>query len=305
MAHLTTTIPKLGREGYEWIESGLSDSGVPDQYTVVFGEISHEDQRNRDISLLSDLGYANEISEGSAVDIDSIYAPYNLVVPHIMHGLGFEISKQGRDRDLYRKVKDPLRRLGATIKETRNLSAANVLTLGFTDPSSGGTPTMDGEALFDSDHGIEGGTASNLAALALSASNLETARASFRKQVTHKGKPISAVGGVNLFVPPDLEHRALRIVGSTLQAETANNDKNVVGTGVTVQVMDYVTATAMLDAWWLVTKNKMKNPLRRMNGIPLHFEEEYTVATKMHLFTVGEEWADYAGDWRYTYGSNP
>lgn len=164
---------------------------------------------------------------------------------------------------------------------------------------------MDGEALFDSDHGIEGGTASNLGSVALSADNLETAGVAYRAQVTHKGKPIVATGGMNLFVPPALMYRAQRIVSSNLQAQTANNDKNVVGVGVNVHVMDYVQAAAMLDAWWLVTNNKMKNPLRRMNGIPLHFEEEYTVATKMHLYTVGEEWADYAGDWRYTYGSNP
>jgi len=291
--------------GMEFIETGLSESGVDDQYTFLFGRIDQESQDYRDISALSDFGYANEWDEGDAVDVDAIYAPFNMQVSHIMHGLGFEISKQGQKRDLYRKVKDPLRRLGATMKETRNLSAANVLVLGFTDPQSGGTQTMDNEALFDTDHSIESGTASNLLTIALTSTNLETGRVNFRKQVTHKGKPIIASGGVMLCLPPDLMYRGESIVGSTGQHGTANNDKNVVGPGVTIHIMDYVQATAMQDAWWLITNKKMKNPLERQTGIPLHFEEEYYTSTKMHLYTVGEEWADYAKDWRYTLGSNP
>lgn len=306
MAFVIPTIPQMGRPGVaEWVFFGIESAS--DQWSRLLGMKMASNFEYEDFRALSDMNYATQLSEGSSIEIQTVYSPQNVQVYPINRAIGFEISRQAKKVSLETKVKAPLKQMGVVMAETKNLVVANIFALGHTDPQSSGTITMDDEALFDSDHPIANGTstASNVGALALSAANLETAVTALRRQVTESGKPKVNAGGMFLVVPPSLWLVARRIVESTQQAQTANNDKNVVGDGIEVVVMDYITASAMQDNWWLVMKNPAKNPLSMITRMPMDTDEDYDKRTLTHFYSAYEEYEVFAKDWRGTYGSSP
>lgn len=307
MPYVSNTVPEIGRPGVlEWIYLGMED--VPDQVAPIVGSVMDTNKTYEDLRTLSDFNYATVLDEGENIAVQSLYSPFNLQVYPIMRALGFEITKQARYTDLYNKVKNPVQKLGVTMKETRNLVASTLLSLGFTDPQSSGTITMDDEALFDTDHPIANSTstAANRPSidLPLNAANIQTARKDLRMQVTESGKPMVNAGACKLIVPPSLEWTAKTILRSALLPGSANNDENVVRDSMSLFVADYITSTDLQNAWWLVMEGR-KNPLCMLKRMPLEVEEDYDKRSLTHFYGVHEEYEVFAKDWRGTWATNP
>lgn len=305
MSQLIQTIAALARVGSEWVELGREET--VNQYSMLTGMTMTTRQDYEIFRGLVDFDYAGVVNEGDDVVIQSLTSPFDVQVSPLMIAMGYEISKQARHTDLYNKIKNPAKKMGINMIETRNQRFARLFTLGFTDPQSGGTTTLDDESLFDTDHPIQGGTAANRpsADLSLSEPNVATALTQYRTQVTHMGKPRIQSGKVNLVVAPANEFEAKRIASGPERPGTTNRDKNVFNDRLDVVVMDYIQTSTITDAWYLVSDNKNQNPLTCIERIPTFFESDYTPGNQMFLFVTGEEYVYFARDWRGVWGTNP
>lgn len=139
--------------------------------------------------------------------------------------------------------------------------------------------------------------------MALSDTNLETARIALRKQMTDAGGPLTMGGRESLVVPIALEKTATVITESELTSGNANNDMNVYKG--TVGVVSSVLLDAVHDgsdtAWFLV----VPGATRFIHDTREAMQPWTEVDDDKKTLTVGiyGRWANYTKDWRRSYGS--
>lgn len=253
------------------------------------------------LSTIDEFGYASTIAEGTAIDLNQLSAPYSMNVTPTMKALGFSISKLAKETDAYGKIAKAGKYLMQSMMATREYNAANVLSLGFTAPSSGGTATMDSLALFSASHTLASGTDSNLqTSSALAIATLESGVQMAGTVSSHKGKPSMYDGRFHLIVPDSLEMTAKRIAEADKYPQTNYNDPNVVKPRVTVLVNPYLSSTT---SWFLAPADTSRSPLIRMTQLALEYDVTYENNPPSFEHIVFESDAWFAQDWRHTQGN--
>ena len=155
--------------------------------------------------------------------------------------------------------------LATSMRETREWVHANVLNRAFTSTYTMGT-NHDGQELCDSAHpaGPYGGTYSNLVSADLSEAALETALILADGFVDARGLKVK-VSGQKLIVPPASRFEAERLMATTMQPGTANNDVNALkDTGMLRQYSVNIYLSDP-DAWFIKTdaEDGLKHFVRR------------------------------------------
>jgi len=229
---------------------GKAYNEYPVEYTKLFD--THKSRRawEEDVSV-SSFGLAIQKGEGAGVTYDSEQQGFVTRYTHVEYALGFIITRNMVDDDLYDVVGErKARGLAFSMRQTKETVAANVYNRAFNPSYVGG----DGKELCATNHiNVAGGTWSNelTTAADLSEAALEQAVIDIAGFTNDRGLKI-AVMPKTLIVPKELMFEADKIMKTEYEVGTANNTVNAVRSKFPggVVVNHYLTDT---DAWFIRT----------------------------------------------------
>ncbi len=298
MARLISSSPLLARVGLQKVVE-LYNEKIPKFYPDLIGETISSKQAYEEMLQSGDFGMAGIVTEGTGVVYDDFQTPYSKRFYPVMRSIGFQVSKQAKYTDLYGEVAKPAKKLAQAMNKTKEQKVANIIN--NMTSASGAYAGPDGVALISTSHPLASGTGSNRPATDIALGSLALAQGiqELGKTKSHRGDPSPYTGPFLLFVPFDLMDLANRVTFSTQRAQTADNDKNVVGSMISkVHVNPYFTSTT---AWGLI--DVANNPLFMLNRLPLATDEDYSIDLKIHKFTIEEEYEANFMDWRGFWGT--
>ena len=231
-----------------WYGKAYSEFEV--EYTKLFTTRKSRKNFEEDVSI-SSFGLAIQKGEGQAVSYDSEQQGFVDRYTHVVYALGFIITKEMVEDDLYdivgeRKAKG----LAFSMRQTKEINAANVYNRAFTAAYTFG----DGKVLIATDHpNIAGGTWSNKLATAadLSEAALEQACIDIQKYTNDRGLRINVLPQ-KLVIPVDLDFEANKIMNTQYEVGTNNNTVNLVRSRFPGGIVKnhYLTD---VDAWFILT----------------------------------------------------
>lgn len=277
---------------------GMEYDSFPTSYDKIFKTYQSQKAFEEDV-LMVGFGGAAEKAEGAAVTYDSGQEAWVSRYSHSTIALAFSITEEavedGRYGDLGQKYSKALARSMRYTKEVRGVS---ILNNGFSGSFAGG----DGKALFATDHPLAGGgTLSNKPTTDadLSEEALEDAMIAIDGYVDDRGIPIM-VKPDRLILPRQLQFTAHRILKSTLQSGTGNNDANALkDTNALPGGMDVNVYLSDPDAWFIVTNaaDGLKHFTRRKlkRGTEGDFETGNMRYKASERYSFG--WTDWRGAW--------
>lgn len=204
---------------------------------------------------VSSFGLAVVKPEGATISYDSERQGFITRYSHVVYALGFIITREIMEDDLYdvvgqRKAKG----LAYSMRQTKEVIAANVYNRAFNSSYTGG----DGKEMIATDHpNVAGGTWSNelTTPADISEAALEQASIDIQAFTNDRGLLIAA-RPKTLIITPSQEFEVKRILGTEGRVNTANNDLNALKTmGIIPEVVvnHYLTDT---DAWFIRTSVK-------------------------------------------------
>lgn len=269
---------------------GLEYNDHATEYTDVY-ETRTSRKAFEEIVGSSGLGMAAVKPEGQSVLFDSAEQGFITRFTHVTYGLGFVITKEAVEDDLYDQIAMVRSKsLARSMRHTKEIVAANVLNRATTAGYTGG----DGKVLLATDHQhINSADYANKLATAanLSEAALEDAAIALGKYTDDRGLRIAAKPR-KLIIPVDLQFEAERILRTDLRVGTADNDLNAVKSMGMVpggfSVNHYLTDT---NQWFLTTDVP--------NGL-IHFERRGDEFTMDNEHTTDN--AQYKATGRYSFG---
>ena len=170
------------------------------------------------------FGLAAIKPEGQQVSYDTAQQGFLTRYTHVTYGLGFIITREMVDDDLYDVIgKKRSQGLAFSMRQTKEVVAANVYNRAFSSSYTGG----DGKELLATDHPTVGGAdyANETTAATLSEAALEELCIDIMQVKNDRDLSISLIPQT-LIVNPNLVFEADRILNSPLRVGTADNDLN-------------------------------------------------------------------------------
>ena len=243
---------------------GKAYNDYPVEYDKLFDKFTSRRAFEEDVGITS-FGLAQVKPEGDGISYDSENQTWTSRYQHTVFALGFIITEEIMEDDLYDIVgQRRAQGLARSIRQTKEINGANVYNRAFSSSYVGG----DGVSLINSAHpNFAGGTWSNEISIAadLSEAALEQAWIDISLFRDDRGLLI-AVTPSKLILPVQLKWEADRILKTEGRVGTDLNDINAVKAegmfpgGVVVN--HYLTDT---NAWFIRTdvKNGMKYFERR------------------------------------------
>jgi phage major head subunit gpT-like protein len=243
---------------------GLEYDNFDTEYDKIFDTHNSSKAYEEDV-LMVGLGPGSVKQEGSAVQYDSgqegwVARYLNVTIGHAF-AITEEMVEDGRYGDTAPKYARSMARGMRYTKEVRGIS---ILNNGFDSAFAGG----DGKELFATDHPLAGGGtfANELTTAAdLSEESIEDAMIAIRGFVDDRGIPMQAKAR-RLIIPRQLMFVAPRILNSTKQSGTANNDINALKeAGAFPDGILVSTYLSDPDAWFIKTdvNDGLKHFVRR------------------------------------------
>jgi len=237
---------------------GMAYKEYPEQCSEIF-EKRQSRKSFEEVIGTAGLGMAAVKPEGAPVSYDSSRQGFTNRFTNITYGLGFVITKEMMEDDLYDVVAQTRSRsLAKSMRITKETVAANVLDRANNTSFVGG----DASTLLASAAGgstnhpnVKGGSFTNApaASTALSEAALEDACIALGKYTDDAGLRIAARPR-KLIVPVDLQFEAERILNTDLRVATADNDLNAVKSLGKMpegfRVNNYLSDTS---AWFIIT----------------------------------------------------
>lgn len=270
------------------------------EYTDLFDTFRSNKRYEEDVSI-SSFGLASVKEEGSAINYDSEQQGFVTRYAHVVYALGFIITREMKEDDLYDVVgQRRARGLAFSMRQTKEVLAGNVYNRAETAGYTGG----DGKTLLAADHpNVAGGTFSNKPSTDsdLSEASLEQACIDIGKWTNDRGLKIAVQPQV-IIIPIDLEFELCRILKSTYRVGTADNDINAIMSmgkfPKGYRANHYLTDT---DSWFIRTNvpDGMKHWVRR----PAQFGVDNDWDTENAKFKATERYAFGWSDPRAIYGS--
>ena len=257
------------------------------EYTDLFDTETSRKAYEETMSV-SGLGLASVKNQGGSVSYDTMHQGFLTRFQHVVYGLGFVITREMVEDDLYDVVgKQRAGALAFSMRQTKEIVGANVYNRAFNSSYVGG----DGEEMCMATHpNVAGGSWSNVQSADLSEAALEQACIDIMKWENDRGLKI-AVMPESLIVPVDLVFEAERILKTEQRVATADNDLNAIRAmgkfPQGIKANHYLTDT---DAWFCRTNVK---------GLK-HFERRADDFTMDNDFDTDN--AKYKATGRYSFG---
>ena len=269
--------------------------------TMIFDDYSSEKSYEEYVEETG-FGLAPVKPEGNGIQFDTDAQGYVSRITNVTYGLGAKVTEEAiEDNQYFSVAREKAAKLARSMRQTKENVAANVLNRGFTAAYAGG----DGKELLATDHPTLDGTQSNELAVGadLSEASLEDILTQIRQAKDSRGLRIQ-LKGQKLVVPPELEFVATRIVSSTNQSGTANNDINAMRElGMLpggIVVCDYLSDGEN----WFVTTDAPEG-LIYQNRRALRLDQDNDFDTSNACMKATERYAFGWADWRGVFGSAP
>lgn len=278
---------------------GKTYAEKPTVYDMVFDEYM-SDKAYEEYVEETGFGLAPVKPEGSGISYDTDAQGYVSRLTNTTYGLGAKITQEAIEDNQYEAVaRRKAAKLARSMRQSKENVFANILNRGFNSSYLGG----DGKELLATDHPTLSGTQANELAVAadLSEASLEDLLILCRELKDSRGLKIQAKG-MKLIVAPENEFEATRIVSSTNQSGTANNDINAMKElGMLpggVVVWDYLT-----DADAFFVKTDVPEGLIRQERRALSLDQDNDFDTSNACMKATERYAGGWADWRGVVGS--
>jgi hypothetical protein len=243
----------------------------PEEYSKLFDSDTSSQNYEEDVQLTG-FGLAPRKSEGSGVSYDSEIQGFTTRYTHIAYALGYIVTKEELDDNLYEQVsRRRAAALAMSFRQTKENVAANVYNRGFNSTYKGG----DGVALCSTSHpNVSGGTFANKPAVDadLSEASLEDAMIAIMGFQNDRGLLINVMPK-SLVVARQNWYNANRIMKSVYTPSSANNAVNVlVATNALpdgIIMNHYLTSP---NAWFLRTN--IQNGLKYYSRVGIQFDQD-------------------------------
>jgi hypothetical protein len=273
-----------------------------DEWKRVFDERQGDAHAYHEEPIMYGFGAAPELPEGIPVTYNQGGVLYSSRYLYRVYGLGFAITKVLVEDTQHIKIGSIYsRHLAQSMIETKETVAANILNRAFNASFVGG----DGVALCSNAHPAAPGSAnqSNILATpaALSHSSVEQMLIQIHNATDWNGKRIG-LKAKRLVVPPSLMFQAERILKSTLQSGTANNDTNAVRSmGLLAEDPAVISRLSSTTAWWIQTDapEGLKHLVRRKMDKSMEGDFE----TDSMKYKATERYSYGWTDWKGVYGT--
>lgn len=244
----TGSHPKLLWPGVKAI-FGAEYMSHPTQYTQIF-DVQGSSQNFEEDVQTNGFGLFSVKPEGSSSDYEGQTQGYISRYTHVAYSLGYIVTKEENDDNLYEKVASQrAKSLAFSAAQTRENVGANVLNRAFANYTGG-----DGKVLCTTDHPLAtgGDFANEITAADLSEASLEDVCILMGGAVNSKGLKIS-LQAKRLIVPIQEQFNAARILKSVNQNDNGNNAINairVMGAIPEYSVNNYLTSDS---AFFVIT----------------------------------------------------
>lgn len=259
-------------------------------------------------SVRSDLGLPSVKGEGAAVTFGEVIGGAKQRWSHKVWALAVKISEEAISDNLYEfkaggsgeSFKEIFKDLAISMSENEEILMARFLVNGATTTYH---TTREDKALFATDHPrLNGSTFSNKATSAdLTYTAFWDAIIAAENQFTNQQNRI--VKKIEkLWIPPQLERKALEILKSTDRPDTANRSTNAYaqsGRNIKLVVHPYLTDT---DAWYLMLDGE---GIVRFDNRPTRFAKEGDFLTGDTVVKADQRWSAEIRDERSWYGIIP
>jgi len=206
----------------KWYGDAYEEHAV--QYTSLFEMNTSRKAFEEDMSI-SGFGLAQVKPEGQAINYDTMQQGFLTRYSHVVYALGFVITQEVYDDDLYDVVgKRNAKSLAFSMRQTKEIVGANIYNRAFNSTYTGG----DGVELCSTAHpNYAGGTFANMLTTNadLSEASLEQACIDLMDFTNDRGLQINVMPQ-SLIIPTELSFEAHRILNATLRVGTADNDPN-------------------------------------------------------------------------------
>lgn len=279
-----------------WYGKAYNDFKV--EYTDIFETHKSRKAWEEDVSV-SSFGLAQVRGEGAPVMYDSEQQGFMQRYTHVEYALGFMITKNMVEDDLYdvvgsRKAKG----LARSMRQTKENVGANVINRAFNSSYT----WADGKTMIATDHpNVAGGTWSNELAVAADISEvaLEQACIDLGKYTDDRGLKI-AVRPRAILIPVDLDFETNKILKTEYEVGTNNNTVNLVRSRFPggVKINHWLTDT---DAWFILTD--VDNGLKYFERRGDNFDTDNDFSTDNALFKATARYSFGISDPRAIYGS--
>jgi len=281
---------------------GEAYNEYPVEWDKLFEKNSSRRAFEEDVGY-SGMGLAVVKDQGAPITYDTSKQGFTSRYNHVTYGLGFVVTREAYDDDLYDVVaKQKARGLAFSMRQTKEIIAANIYNRAFNTAYVGG----DAATLICSAGGggsatapnIAGGTYTNGVAVAsdLSEAALEQACIDIADFKNDRGLKI-AVRPRKLVIPKELMFEASRILKTEGRVGTDLNDLNAIKTmGMIPEVIvnHYLTQD---DFWFILTdvKDGLKYFERRADefGMDEDFDTENAKYKATARYSFG--WTDRRG----------
>jgi hypothetical protein len=278
---------------------GKEYNDYPVEWEQLFEKNTSDRAYEEDLGL-SSFGLAAVKAEGAPIQYDTERQGFTSRYNHVVYALGFIITREIYEDDLYGKVgAQKAKALARSMRQTKEINGANIYNRAFTSGYTGG----DGSTLVASDHAnVAGGTWSNKIATAsdLSEAALEQAVIDIAGFRDDRGLLIAAKPE-KLVIPYQQQFEAHRILGANGRVGTDFNDPNAIkdmSLFRDVVVNHYLTDS---DAWFILTN--VKDGLKYFERRADQFEMDNDFDTENAKFKATARYSFGWSDPRAIYGS--
>lgn len=268
----------------------------PNEMSKIVNELSSSRQYEED-SYVSGFGSVPEKVEGVSVTFDDPYQGYDKRYTHTTFGMGFRVTREMYEDDLYGKMRKMPLALARSMHITAEQDAANIYNRAFNSSYTGG----DGKELCATDHPLlAGGTEQNeLTNVSdLNADTFEQALIDIAATTDDRALALQLMPKM-LLVAPSNAWRAAKLLQSSSEPGSANNDvnpaKGILPGGYTVN--HYLTDS---DAWFILCDDHAVNWFWRRKP---EFDQDNETATQDAIYVATARWSNGWSEWRGIFGS--
>jgi hypothetical protein len=277
---------------------GMAYDKVPPTWSKIFTKMTSNKYQERIVETTT-FGLAPTKSEAAPIQYDSDQEGYVALFTHAVYGLGYIVTREELEDNLYQEVSQARSaNLAWSMNTTAEFVHANVFNRGF----STAYPIGDGAAFFSAAHPTLSGNQSNLLTAAdFSEAAMEDATKAVWAVKNNRGFPINA-GVKRLIIPTNVAFNATRVLNSVLRSGTANNDINALNAmGIVPEVVvdKYLSSN---NAWFVQTdvEDGLISMWRRQVELEKDndFDTENAKAKATMRFSCG------VADWRSGFGNS-